>query len=54
MNWQDAYFHVQEKSPAVDVSVVLELLKKQERVKFNETNQVYTYEVGVGWLEAVV
>ncbi|KAL1405255.1 hypothetical protein Q8F55_008881 [Vanrija albida] len=44
MNWQDAYFHVQEKSPGVDVSVVLEMLKKQERVKFNENNQVYTYE----------
>lgn len=45
MNSQDAYFHIMEKSPGVDASVVLELLKKQERVKFNETNQVYTYEV---------
>lgn len=46
MPWQDAYFHVEEKSPGVDATAVLEMLKKQDRVKYNETNQVFMYEVG--------
>jgi len=29
----------------VDASVVLEMLKKMDRVKYNEVNQVFTYEV---------
>jgi hypothetical protein len=29
----------------VDASEVLEMLKKMERVKFNDVNQVFTYEV---------
>lgn len=45
MPWQDAYFHVEEKSPGVDASAVLEMLKKQDRVKYNEANQVFMYEV---------
>lgn len=45
MPWIDAEIHVGDKSPGVDPHVVLELLKKQERVKYNETNQVFTYEV---------
>ncbi|BEI84506.1 hypothetical protein CcaverHIS002_0411100 [Cutaneotrichosporon cavernicola] len=44
MPYQDAFFHVQEHNPGVDVGHVLDLLKKQERVKFNETNQVFMYE----------
>lgn len=46
MPYQDAYFHVQEKSPGVDAGTVLEMLKKQDRVKFNDANQVFMYEVG--------
>ncbi|KLT38371.1 hypothetical protein CC85DRAFT_331674 [Cutaneotrichosporon oleaginosum] len=45
MPYQDAFFHVQEHHPGVDVGHVLDLLKKQERVKFNDTNQVFMYEV---------
>lgn len=46
--WSDAFFHVQEKSPGVDPDAVLEMLKKMDRVKFNEVNQVFTYEVRSG------
>lgn len=46
MPWQDAFFHVEDKNPGIDANDVLDRLKKQDRVKFNETNQVFTYEVG--------
>lgn len=37
--------HVEDKSPGVDPNQVLEMLKGLDRVKFNEHNQVFTYEV---------
>jgi len=45
MNSQTAYFHVQVSSPSHDAREVLELLKAQERVVFNEVNEVFTYIV---------
>ncbi len=45
LNYQDAFYHVQEHNPGIDVGEVLDGLKKQDRVKFNDSNQVYTYEV---------
>lgn len=45
--WSDAFFHVEDKSPGVDATVVLEMLKKMERVKYNDVNQVFTYEVSL-------
>lgn len=44
MRWEDAYLHIEDKSPGVDAALVLDMLKKQDRVKFNETNRVFTYE----------
>jgi hypothetical protein len=43
--WGEAYFHVEDKNPSVDAHQVLEKLKTMERVKYNEINQVFTYEV---------
>lgn len=50
MNWQTAYFHVQESSPSLDPRDVVELLKVQERVEFNAVNEVFTYIVRPGVL----
>ncbi|KAL7424014.1 hypothetical protein Q5752_001599 [Cryptotrichosporon argae] len=44
LGWQDAWFHVADRNPGMDVNKVLDMLKTQERVSFNETNRVFTYE----------
>jgi hypothetical protein len=45
MNYHDAYIRVQEASPLVDVRKVLEFLKQQPRIEFNQINEVFTYVV---------
>jgi len=47
MNYNDAYIHIQEASPMVDASKVLEFLKQQPRIEFNQLNEVFTYVVGI-------
>lgn len=42
--YEDLYDYIEDRYPGVDATTVLDLLKKQERVSFNETNRVYTYE----------
>jgi len=47
MNYHDAYIHIQEASPLVDASKVLQILKQQPRIEFNQINEVFTYVVGL-------
>jgi len=47
MNYHDAYIHIQEASPMVDASKVLEFLKQQPRIEYNQLNEVFTYVVGI-------
>jgi len=56
MNYHDAYIHTQEASPLVDASKVLQILKQQPRIEFNQINEVFTYVVrlAVGVVEASV
>jgi hypothetical protein len=49
MNYHDAYIHIQEASPLVDASKVLQILKP--RIEFNQINEVFTYVVSPAvWL----
>jgi len=51
MNYHDAYIHIQEASPLVDASKVLQILKQQPRIEFNQINEVFTYVVSPAvWL----
>jgi hypothetical protein len=51
MNYHDAYIHIQEASPLVDASKVLQILKQQPRITFNQLNEVFTYVVSLAvWL----
>lgn len=47
MNYHDAYIHIQEASPLVDARKVLEFLKLQPRIEFNQLNEVFTYVVSL-------
>jgi len=47
MNYHDAYIHIQEASPLVDASKVLQILKQQPRIEFNQINEVFTYVVSL-------
>jgi hypothetical protein len=51
MNYHDAYIHIQEASPLVDASKVLQILKQQPRIEFNQINEVFTFVVSpVVWV----
>ncbi|ORX40493.1 hypothetical protein BD324DRAFT_611003 [Kockovaella imperatae] len=43
LGYQDAYFHAQAEFPSHDPVKVLEMLKRLERVIFNDVNQVFSY-----------
>jgi hypothetical protein len=45
MNYQLAWFHVEQFNPGLDIAQVLEDFKNVERVTYNEQNSVYTYLV---------
>lgn len=45
MNSHDAYIHIQDANPSVDVKKALEFLKQQKNVEFNPLNEVFTFVV---------
>lgn len=45
MGWQDAWFHVENEHPGHDVGQVLNILKRLEKIEFNEVNNVFSYIV---------
>jgi hypothetical protein len=47
MDFRTAFYHIEEVSPGTDPNLVLEILKAQERVEYNESNQVFTYVVSL-------
>lgn len=45
MNYHDAFIHIQDASPHVDVRKALEFLKAQKNIEFNQLNEVFTFVV---------